>query len=123
MRMRRMIWAACIGAGFAGPALSQEPINGRWAIDPQGCRIDGDSSETASLYIAARTIKWWVADCRIGKSYKVGNALYIQARCSNEGARHSLAAEVPDALASAIDAFLTRSANGPTGQDEPTPGR
>ena len=39
------------------------------------------------------------------------------------GARHSLAAEVPDALASAIDAFLTRPANGPTGQDEPTPGR
>jgi hypothetical protein len=94
MRMRRMIWAACIGAGFAGPALSQEPINGRWAIDPQGCRIDGDTSETAPLYITAKTIKWWVADCRIGKSYKVGNALYIQARCSNEGARHSLAVKL-----------------------------
>jgi hypothetical protein len=33
-----------------------------------------------------------VADCRIGKSYKVGNALYIQARGSNEGSRHSISA-------------------------------
>ncbi len=75
---------------LATSAHAEEPINGRWAIDPQGCQIAGDTSETAPLYVTDKTLKWWVADCRIGKSYKVGNTLYIQARCSNEGARSSI---------------------------------
>ena len=83
------IWLAGAFVALAVPACAEEPINGRWSIDPQGCQIEGDTSETAPLYVTDKTIKWWVASCRVGKSYKVANALYIQARCSNEGARHS----------------------------------
>ena len=85
-----MIWLAGVTLALAAPAHSEEPINGRWAIDPQGCQIDSDTSETAPLTITDKTLKWWVASCRVGKSYKVGNALYIQARCSNEGTRSSI---------------------------------
>jgi hypothetical protein len=87
---------ACIAIAMAlaGPSHAQEPINGRWAIDPEGCQIEGDTTETAPLYVTDKTLKWWVADCRIGKSYKVGNALYIQARCSNEGSRHSISVKL-----------------------------
>jgi hypothetical protein len=92
--MRAVGIVLAISLGLADLAYAEEPINGRWAIDPQGCKIDGDTSETASLYVTNKTLKWWVADCRVGKSYKVGNALYIQARCSNEGARHSLSVKL-----------------------------
>jgi len=87
---------ACIAIAMAlaGPSHAQEPINGRWAIDLEGCQIEGDTTETAPLYVTDKTLKWWVADCRIGKSYKVGNALYIQARCSNEGSRHSISVKL-----------------------------
>lgn len=79
---------------LAAPACAEEPINGRWSIDPEGCKIDGDTSETAPLYVTDKTIKWWVASCRVGKSYKVGNALFIQARCSNEGSRQSISVKL-----------------------------
>jgi hypothetical protein len=91
---RGRFWLAGVALALAGSAHAQEPINGRWAIDPQGCQIDGDTSETAPLYVTDKTLKWWVASCRVGKSYKIGNALYIQARCSNEGARHSIAVKL-----------------------------
>ena len=48
----------------------------------------------APLYVTDKTLKWWVASCRVGKSYKVGNALYIQARCSNEGSRQSISVKL-----------------------------
>ena len=86
----RTIWLAGVAIALAGPAHAEEPINGRWTIDPQGCQIDGDTSETAPLYVTDKTLKWFVASCRVGKSYKVGNALYIQARCSNEGTKSSI---------------------------------
>jgi hypothetical protein len=79
---------------LAAPAHAQEPVNGRWSIDPEGCKVDGDTTETAPLFVTDKTLRWWVADCRIGKSYKVGNALFIQARCSNEGSRESIAVKL-----------------------------
>lgn len=83
-------WIVAAGFALVAPALAEEPITGRWAIDPQGCQIDGDTSETAPLYVTDKTLKWFVASCRVGKSYKIANALYIQARCSNEGAKQSI---------------------------------
>jgi hypothetical protein len=94
MVTRRIVWAIGGWLALAGCVHAEEPINGRWAIDPEGCKIDGDTSETAPLYVTDRTLKWFVASCRVGKSYKVGNALYIQARCSNEGARHSISVKL-----------------------------
>jgi hypothetical protein len=94
MPMRGAGWLVGIGVFLVSPALAVEPINGRWAIDAEGCKIDGDTSETAPLTVTDKTLKWFVADCRVGKSYKIGNALYIQARCSNEAERHSIAVKL-----------------------------
>jgi hypothetical protein len=79
---------------LAAPAHATEPINGRWSINLEGCKVDGDTTETAPLFVTDKTLRWWVADCRIGKSYKVGNALFIQARCTNEGSRDSIAVKL-----------------------------
>ena len=71
-------------------SAAAEPILGRWAIDPQGCKVEGDTAETAPLFVTQSTVKWFVAHCRIGKSYKIGKALHIQARCTGEGERYTI---------------------------------
>ena len=71
-------------------SAAAEPILGRWAIDPQGCKVEGDTAETAPLFVTQNTVKWFVAHCRIGKSYKIGKALHIQARCTGEGERYTI---------------------------------
>jgi hypothetical protein len=70
---------------LAGSAMAAELWIGRWAIDPQGCRIEGDTSETAPLYATKTSLKWFVASCKIGRMYKTGETVHIQARCSAEG--------------------------------------
>ena len=66
-------------------AAAVESFVGRWAIDPVGCTREGDTASTAPLYATATSLKWFVASCSIGKMYKVGYAVHLQARCSSEG--------------------------------------
>lgn len=68
-----------------GGAAAVEPFVGRWSIDPAGCASEGDTASTAPLYATATSVKWFVASCQIGKMYKVGQAVHLQARCSSEG--------------------------------------
>ena len=82
--------ALVCGTMLAMPVNAAEPILGRWAIDPEGCKVEGDTAETAPLFVTQNTVKWFVAHCTVGKSYKVGKALYIQARCSGEGKRYTI---------------------------------
>ena len=71
-------------ASAAGAAPAPD-FTGRWAVDPQGCKIMGDTSETAPMFVTKTTIDWFVAACTMKKIYLTGNELHIQARCSNEG--------------------------------------
>jgi hypothetical protein len=84
--LTRLIFLIAILVGvFIGGAESEEAFIGRWAIDPSGCTSEGDTAQTAPLYASATTVKWFVASCRIGKMYKTGAAVHIQAHCSSEG--------------------------------------
>jgi hypothetical protein len=74
--------------GTSGQASADDPFVGRWAIDPAGCMIDGDTSSTAPMYVTEKTVKWFVANCLIKKSYRIGDTLALQAQCSNEGRLH-----------------------------------
>jgi len=66
-------------------AAAVESFIGRWAIDPVGCMSEGDTASTASLVATSASLKWFVTSCRIGKMYKIGQAVHIQAQCSSEG--------------------------------------
>jgi hypothetical protein len=80
-----LLLAAVQNAGAA------EFFVGRWSIDPLGCKINGDTSETAPLIATDTTIRWFVAHCRIGKMYKTSaTAVHIQARCQNEGTKSTI---------------------------------
>lgn len=83
--MCRVLLGGLLGLGMITSAHAAEDFVGRWAIDPAGCMSEGDTSATAPLYATTTSIKWFVAHCTIGKMYKVGRAVHIQARCSNEG--------------------------------------
>ncbi len=82
-RLVLAVFAASVG--LVSSALAVEPFVGRWAINPIGCTSDGDTSQTAPLIATNTSINWFVASCRIGKMYKVGQAVHIQAHCSSEG--------------------------------------
>ncbi len=103
---KRKLLFLLIGAALltaATGAAANDPVYGRWAIDPAGCREDGDTSETAPLVVTRTTLKWFVAVCTVGKSYKIGRALHLQLRCTNEGERVTLPVKLdlvaPDRLA------------------------
>jgi hypothetical protein len=69
----------------SGGAFAADPFTGKWAIDPAGCRINGDTAETAPMIVTETSVKWFVSSCTIKKSYRIGDGLYLQAQCSSEG--------------------------------------
>lgn len=66
-------------------ARADDPFLGRWAIDPAGCSAYGDTPSTAPMIVTGKTVKWFVANCLIKKSYRIGDTLALQAQCSDEG--------------------------------------
>ena len=84
--LQRVFLAACvIFVVGVSTARAVESFIGRWAIDPASCASEGDTASTAPLYATATSVKWFVASCRIGKMYKIGQAVHLQAHCSSEG--------------------------------------
>ena len=83
--LARVLFAIPLLITASGAAGAAEPWIGRWAIDPTGCKIDGDTASTAALTVTATSLKWFVSSCRIGKMYKIGNDAHIEAHCSSEG--------------------------------------
>jgi hypothetical protein len=84
--LRRLLLGTCaIFVVEVAPAFAVESFIGRWSINPAGCVSEGDTAATAPLIATATSVKWFVADCRIGKMYKIGQAVHLQAHCSSEG--------------------------------------
>ena len=86
--MGRFSGAVLLGlAGIvaASPTQAVEAHIGRWAISPAACAGFGNTLATAPLIVSETSLRW-LDSCRIGKIYKLGQAVYIQARCSGEGA-------------------------------------
>jgi hypothetical protein len=70
----------------ASPARAAEAHIGRWAISPTACTGFGGNTFATAPLIVGETSLQWLNSCRIGKIYKLGQAVYIQARCFGEGA-------------------------------------
>lgn len=82
--------ALVLCGGQVQSARADDPFLGRWAIDPAGCRAEGDTPSTAPMYVTAKTVKWFVAFCTIKKSYRIGDTLALQTQCTNEGRVHTM---------------------------------
>jgi hypothetical protein len=90
--MRRHWLLAACAIGAAAPAHASEPFVGRWAISAEACAGRGDTPATAVLVATETTLSWFASYCRIGRMYKVGETIYLDARCWGSG-------DVPAALA------------------------
>ena len=87
MNLYRVLGAACVaGALGVGPAEAEEMFIGRWAATPSACSgFGGSDAKTAALVASGTSVSWYPGSCRIGKMYKLGQAVYLQAHCDGSG--------------------------------------
>jgi hypothetical protein len=85
MTLRTWLAAGLLAAGLAFPALAAEPFVGRWAKNPESCHGFGGAGANAPLVATMTSVSWYDGHCRIGKLYKVGQAVYLQLHCSGKG--------------------------------------
>jgi len=88
MRMAISLAAAVASAASiaCGAAQAAETWVGRWAADASGCSSFGGSALVATDY----ALRWADSSCRIGKSYKVGRSVHIQAHCWDGGSNRDI---------------------------------
>ena len=79
---QRVTGAAIVAACWGTVAVAAEPWMGRWAVNETACGFGGDTPATAALVVNDISLNWYSGHCRIGKMYKLGQAAYIEARCS-----------------------------------------
>jgi hypothetical protein len=88
----RLVPAALIVLAASGaPALhAAEPMTGRWAADPSSCAEQDTASAQAVLVVSNEAMRWAGDTCRIGRSYRTGNTLHVEAFCSGKGRKRRI---------------------------------
>ena len=80
---RHRVWAGCaLSAAAVSSALATEPFLGRWAVTPAACHGYGSTAASTPLVATETWVTWFDGQCRIGKMYKAGHAVYLQVHCS-----------------------------------------
>jgi hypothetical protein len=85
MRKYRALACCVIGAATVSSVLAAESFLGRWAVTPAACQGQGGNAATAPLVATGAWLTWFDGPCRIGKMYKAGHAVYLQAHCPAKG--------------------------------------
>jgi hypothetical protein len=83
MRRGLALAAWAVGAAWLTSAFAAEPFVGRWAVNPEACRGQGNTAQTAALIATDTSLSWFEGYCRIGKMYKA-KAVYVQAHCGTK---------------------------------------
>lgn len=68
-----------VAAALCAPAQATQSVTGRWAADAAAC--DGGFFAQTPLVVTTDAVRWQGDSCRIGRMYKAGEAVYIQALC------------------------------------------
>jgi hypothetical protein len=80
-RARTVCVVAALMAGMAAAAAQEA----RFAFAPIACDGEAFTRRETPLILSDSSIRWFDTDCTIVGSYKVGEAWYLQARCSAWG--------------------------------------
>jgi hypothetical protein len=83
--VRSGVLAGAISACLVSSAPAVEVFVGRWAVTADACSGFGSTAATAPLVATETSLSWFDGYCRIGKMYKAGKAVYVQAQCSSKG--------------------------------------
>lgn len=69
---------------------AEESVNGRWAVNPASCDGFGGSGAQSPLVVTSSAVRWSGDSCRIGRMYKTGDTVHIQALCWGEAGEKSI---------------------------------
>ena len=69
-------------------AQATDTVTGRWAADPAAC--EGGFFAPSPLVVTSYTVRWQGDTCRIGRMYKAGETIYIQALCWDPAGERSI---------------------------------
>lgn len=72
------------------PANADDRFLGRWSINPSGCTVRGNTAETTPLVVTETAVAWLPGYCTIKKSYLIGEGLYLQTQCLNDGSNRTM---------------------------------
>jgi hypothetical protein len=67
-----------------------ETVAGRWAVDQASCTGFGGAAAQSPLVVANYAVRWSGDACRIGRMYKIGDTVHIQALCWGETGERSI---------------------------------
>jgi hypothetical protein len=69
---------------------AEESVTGRWAADAASCEGFAALGTKSPLVVTSYAVRWQGDTCRIGRMYKTGEAIYIQAFCWGESGEKSI---------------------------------
>jgi len=79
------VWLVAASSAGAGGS-----ITGRWAADPSACWGAGDTPDLSPLVVTTSDVRWLNDDCRIGRIYRTGDTVHLQAICRRAGGTRSI---------------------------------
>jgi hypothetical protein len=82
-------WAAVVLSLFGAMSVhAAESLNGRWAADDAACWGSGETPAKSPFVVSSYAVRWLGDTCRVGRMYKTGETIHLQATCwSAEGER------------------------------------
>lgn len=83
------LWPAVfvLGATITTPIHAAEPITGRWAEDAATCSASVLAAHSAPI-VTDSALRWREDVCRIGRQYRTGDTLHLEAFCRGDGREH-----------------------------------
>ena len=85
LRFAAVLIALVFGATSSHAA---ETVNGRWAADPAACWGGGSTPAQSAFVVSSYAVRWLGDTCRVGRMYKTGETIHLQAFCwSADGER------------------------------------
>ena len=72
--MALAVWGATSGH-------AADSVNGRWAADPAACWGGGSTPAQSAFVVSSYAVRWLGDTCRVGRMYKTGETIHLQAFC------------------------------------------
>ena len=79
----KRIWLTIVAIGTCVAASeAAESMTGRWAEDEAHCSALAGGK---SLTVSDTSLRWREESCRVGRQYRTGDTLHLEAFCMGEG--------------------------------------
>jgi len=78
-------------SGFSATSIqAAESVNGKWAADLAFCERFFATAAESPLIVTDSAVRWSADACRIGRVYKTGETVHLEAICWGDGGERSI---------------------------------